>query len=49
MQVLQPSKQVFFNALTTDDEYIRHASLTACYQLAQSILKIDSALAESVG
>ena len=28
------------NPLTTDDECTRHETLAACYQLAQSILKI---------
>ena len=38
-----------FNPLTTDDECTRYATLTACYQLAQSVLKIGSMLAERVG
>ena len=38
-----------FNPLTTNDEYSRHRNLAACYQLAQSVLKIRSALAERVG
>ena len=29
-----------FNLLTTDDECARHATFAACYQLAQSVLKI---------
>ena len=37
------------NPLTTDDAFWRHLTLAACYQLAQSILKIGSALAERVG
>ena len=37
------------NPLTTDDEYSRHQNSAACYQLAQSVLKIGSALAERVG
>ena len=37
------------NPLTTDDECTRHATLTACYQFAQSVLKTGSALAERVG
>ena len=36
----------FNNPLITDDECTRHATLTACYQLAQSILKIGFALAK---
>ena len=34
------------NSLTTDDEGTRHATLAACYQLVQSILKIGFALAK---
>ena len=37
------------DALTTDDAFWRCLTLAACYQLAQSILKIGSALAERVG
>ena len=37
------------NPLTTDDECIRHDTLAACYQLAQSVLKISFALAKKVG
>ena len=37
-----------FNQLTTNDDYSCHAAL-ATYLLAQSILKIISALAERVG
>ena len=37
------------NPLTTNDEYSRHRNSAACYQLAQSVLKIGSALAERVG
>ena len=37
------------NPLTTNDDYSRHRNLAACYQLAQSVLKIGSALAERVG
>ena len=33
----------------TDDAFWRCQLLAACYQFAQSILKIDSALAERVG
>ena len=38
-----------FNPLTTDDAFWRCQILAACYQLAQSVLKIGSALAERVG
>ena len=38
-----------FNPLTTDDAFWRNQILAACYQLAQSILKIGLALAERVG
>ena len=38
-----------FNPLTTNDEYSRHRNSAACYQLAQSVLKIGSALPERVG
>ena len=37
------------NSLTTNDDYSRHRNSAACYQLAQSVLKIGSALAERVG
>ena len=37
------------NPLTTNDDYSRHQNSAACYQLAQSVLKISSALAERVG
>ena len=37
------------NPLTTNDDYSRHRNSAACYQLAQSVLKIGSALAERVG
>ena len=40
---------IHFNPLTTDDTFWCCLTLTACYQLAQSILKIGSALAERVG
>ena len=35
--------------LSTNDEYSRHRKTAACYQLAQSVLKIGSVLAERVG
>ena len=35
--------------LTTNDAFWRRQFLAACYQLAQSVLKIGSALAERVG
>ena len=37
------------NPLTTDDAFWCRQFLGACYQLAQSVLKIGSALAERVG
>ena len=37
------------NPLTTDDTFWHRQTLVACYQLAQSVLKIGSALAERVG
>ena len=39
------------NPLTTNEDYTcsRHQNPAACYQLAQSVLKIGSALAERVG
>ena len=37
------------NHLTAIDAYTRHRNSAACYQLAQSVLKIGSALAERVG
>ena len=37
-----------FNPLTTNDDY-SHQNSAACFQLAQSVLKIGSALAERVG
>ena len=35
--------------LTTDDTFWHRLTFATCYQLAQSILKIGSALAERVG
>ena len=40
---------VYFNPLTTNDNYSRHRNSAACNQLVQSILKIGSVLAERVG
>ena len=37
------------NLLTTNDTFWCHLTLAACYQLAQSVLKIGSVLAERVG
>ena len=37
------------NPLTTDDDYSHHRNSATCYQLAQSVLKTGSALAERVG
>ena len=45
----QLSTHSYFNPLTTNDDYSHHRNSTACYQLAQSILKIGSVLAERVG
>ena len=39
----------FINPLTTDDAFWRRQILAASYQLAQSVLKIGSALPERVG
>ena len=41
--------QLTINPLTTDDAFWRRQILTACYQLAQSVLKIGSVLAKRVG
>ena len=38
-----------FNSLTTDAECTCHATLAACHQLVQSILKINVVLAKKVG
>ena len=38
-----------FNPLPTDDTFWCHQILATCYQLAQSVLKIGSAVAERVG
>ena len=38
-----------FNPLPTDDAFWRRQILATCYQLAQSVLKIGSALTERVG
>ena len=38
-----------FNPLTTDDAFSRRLTLTTCYQLAQSVLKIGFGLAKRVG
>ena len=37
------------NPLTTNGDYSCHRNLAACYELAQSVLKIGSVLAERVG
>ena len=37
------------NLLTTNDDYSHHRNSAACYELAQSVLKKGSALAERVG
>ena len=36
--VLWQIRKFYFNPLTTDDEYTRHATLTACYQLAEAFI-----------
>ena len=38
-----------FNPLTTDNTFWCRQILATCYQLAQSVLKISSVLAERVG
>ena len=40
---------LLLNPLTTNDAFWRRQFLAVCYQLAQSILKIGSALAERMG
>ena len=37
------------NLLTMNDDYSHHQNSATCYQLAQSILNIGSALAEQAG
>ena len=49
IRTLQSLLSSLINPLTTDDECTRHASLAACYQLAQSVLKIGFALGKKVG
>ena len=44
-----PYNSCKINPLTTDDECTYHATLAACYQLAQSVLKIVFALAKKSG
>ena len=46
IRTLQSLLSSLINPLTIDDECTRHASLAACYQLAQSVLKIGFALAK---
>ena len=41
-----PLPTTMINPLTTDDAFWRRQILAACYKLAQSVLKIGSALAE---
>jgi len=43
------AKDQKFNPLTTDDECTCHVTLAACYQLAQSVLKIGFVLAKKGG
>ena len=38
-----------FNPLATNDDYSCHQNSATCYQLAQSVLKIGSLLAENGG
>ena len=45
----EPMTTSSLNPLPTDDAFWRHQILAACYQLAQSVLKIGFALAERVG
>ena len=40
---------LLLNPLTTNGDYSCHRNSAACYQLAQSVLKIGSVLAERVG
>ena len=40
---------LWLNPFTTDDAFCCHQIMAACYQLAQSVLKIGSELAERVG
>ena len=40
---------IFVNPLTTNDDYSHHRNSAACYQLAQSVLKIGSVVAERLG
>ena len=42
------SETILLNPLTTNDAFWHRQFLAACYQLAQSVLKIGSALAERV-
>ena len=41
--------KVVLNPLTTNDALWHHLTLAACYQLAQSVLKISFALAKKAG
>ena len=45
----QVTKLVTVNPLTTDDECTCHATLVACYQLVETVLKICFVLAKKVG
>ena len=49
VHVHAPNYTLVFNPLNTNDDYSRHRNSAACYQLEQSVLKIGSVLAESVG
>ena len=49
VQCVEVVSYCLLDPLTTDDECSRHATLAACYQLGQSILKIDFVLTKKVG
>ena len=42
-------KHCCYVSLATDDDYSHHQNSSTCHQLAQSVLKMGSALAEMVG
>ena len=49
MAIFSVGLRLLFNPLTMKDDYSRHRNSAACYQLAQSVLKMGSVLAERVG
>ena len=49
VSVLGSIHKYCINPLTTNDNYSHHRNSAVCYQLAQSVLKIGSVLAERVG